>query len=314
VRKTIYIWTAVVLAGLVLESWAIYTLRLSGERWRFKAIVKDEPAAHALYDRMFETMRSAKSLSYEYSYSGPGEKPRRYLIWLKKPNYFRVEAFDGQGWRSGTLVGDGNNLWVYWPGDCPLIDPEDKEVPRESRSSRYVTRPTGLGRHSIGHVVPDLGRGMGMPIVDPSTFHGYTDSLQPYIDGVAGRGTDRIGREKCDVIEVSIMNAQRTWYFWLSQEDHLPRRIKQIIRGAWGNGVDVEDWSHVAIDAEIAPQKFVWSPPADWQRYVAPDPEGELLKAGEVAPDFELQAVDGGTIKLSDYRDKVVWLYVWRSG
>ena len=152
-----------------------------------------------------------------------------------------------------------------------------------------------------------------MPFIDPSTFHGYSDSLQPYIDGIASRGTDKLRGEECDVIEVSIMKAQRTWYFWLSKRDHLPRRAKQVIR--WiHNIVGVEEWLDVTLDSEIEPEKFTWSPPAGWQKYVPPDPEDKLLKPGEEAPDFTLRALDGGRITLSDYHGKIVWLYIWRSG
>lgn len=308
------IWiAAVIVAGVALESWAIYVLRPSAGRWRYEAIVKDDPAAHALYDQMIAALRNAGSLSYKCVYSSPGERAAHYLIWLKKPNYFRVEAINARGARTGTLVGDGNDLWVYWPGDCPHIDVEDTNIPREQWSSFYMTRPTGLGKHSIGHEVRELGRGLHMPFVDPSTFHGYSDSLQPYIDGIAARGTDKIRGRECDVIEVSIMNAQRTWYFWLSRQDHLPRRAKQIIR--WiGTSVSVEEWSDVTLNAEIPQDKFAWSPPEGWQVWVPPDPADKLLKPGQTAPDFTLRALEGGKIKLSDFRNEIVWLYIWRSG
>jgi len=224
-KKKARVWIAVIFVGVILESWAIYVLRPSGGRWRYESIVKDEPAAHALYDQMIATMRQAESLSYTCSESSPGHRAKSYRIWLKKPNYFRVEAADAGGALTGTLVGDGNDLWVHWPGTCPLIDPEDTNVPRELWSCQYKTHPTPLGRHSIGHEVMALGI-WHMPFIDPSTFHGYTDSLHPHMNGVAGRGTDTIRGEKCDVIEVCFMNAQRTWYLWLSQRDHLPRRAK----------------------------------------------------------------------------------------
>lgn len=311
-KKKTRVWIAVIAVGFILESWALYVLRPSGGRWRYESIVKDEPEAHALYDQMTATMREAQSLSYVCSYSGPGERAKSYHIWLRKPNAFRVEAVNAQGVHTGTLVGDGNDLWVFWPGICPLIDREDTNVPREMWSKQYMTHPTALGRHSIGHEVFKLGT-HHMPFIDPSTFHGYTDSLVPYIDGVASRGTDTIRGQKCDVIEVCFMKAQRTWYLWLSQKDHLPRRAKQVIRGL-GTYVGVEDWRDVTLDGKIDAKKFAWSPPAGWQEYVRPDPEDKLLKPGEEAPDFTLRALAGDKITLSDYHGKVVWLYIWRSG
>ena len=312
-KKKTRVWILIVVAVVLLESGALYVLRPSAGRWRSDAVVKDEPAAHALYNQMIAALRSADSLSYRCSYSQPGQRVEQYLIWLKKPNYFRVEAINARGALTGTLVGDGAHLWIYWPGDCPLIDPEDTNIPREQWSTFYRTRATAVGRHSIAHDALDLGRGTHMLFIDPSTFHGYTDSLQPYLDGVAGRGTDKVGQEECDVIEVSFMNAQRTWYLWLSQRDHLPRRAKQILRGI-GTYVDVEVWQDVAVNAEVPADKFAWSPPEGWRVWTSTDPATKLLKAGQLAPDFTLAALEGGKIKLSDFRDKIVWLYIWRSG
>ncbi len=312
-KKKTGIWILIVAAGLLLESGALYILRPSVGRWRSESVVKDEPAAHALYDQMIAALRNADSLSYRCSSSAPGQRAEQYLIWLKKPNCFRVEAINAHGSLTGTLVGDGARLWVYWPGNCPLIDPEDTNIPREQWPTFYRMRPTGVGQHSIAHDVLDLGRGVHMPFIDPSTFHGYTDSLQPYLDGVASRGTDKVGQEECDVIEVCFMNAQRSWYLWLSQRDHLPRRAKQIIRGL-ATLVGVEEWQDVTLNAEIPAERFVWSPPEGWRVWTAIDPATKLLKPGQPAPDFTLRALEGGKIKLSDFRDKIVWLYIWRSG
>jgi len=82
-----------------------------------KDTFKDEPEAHALYEKMIETMRSAESLSYKGDCGNC-----TYTIWMKKPNYFRVETINNrQGAECGTLVGDGDNLWIYWPeGNSPV--------------------------------------------------------------------------------------------------------------------------------------------------------------------------------------------------
>jgi hypothetical protein len=31
-------------------------------------------------------------------------------------------------------------------------------------------------------------------------------------------------------------------------------------------------------------------------------------------PDFELASIDGGTIRLTDYHGKILWLNIWRCG
>jgi len=268
----------------------------------------DEPEAHALYEKMIETMRSAESLSYKGDCGNC-----TYTIWMKKPNYFRVETINNrQGAECGTLVGDGDNLWIYWPeGNSPASD--DTNGNAQTQANVYMKKATPLARHSIGHEVGLLRAGMGMTIIDPSTFHGYTDSLQPYLDGVRSWDSESIEGQDCDVIEVSFMKRQRIWYIWLSKQDHLPRKIKQVVRVSRPL-IGYEHWSDVTINAEIPDDKFVWSPPAGWQQWTQPDLDEKLLKPGAEAPDFELFLANNTKVRLSDYRGKIVWLYIWRAG
>lgn len=278
---------------------------------------KDEPAARALYEKMIETMRNAESLSYTstYMWEAKGEEIGHctYTVWLKKPNFFRVETVGANGSNGGTLVGDGNDLWIFWSGNRPFFSSEERESYEKTRSNVYMTEVTPLGKHSIGHKTGLLGAGMSMPILDPSTFHGYTDSLQAYIDGLTSLGTEKGEDQDCDVIEVSIMKGQRIWQLWLSKQDHLPRKLKEIVHVSYDIIIH-EQWSQVAVDASIPTEKFVWQPPEGWQQWRLPSPEELLLKPGQDAPDFELFAADDTKIKLSDYRGKIVWLYIWRAG
>jgi hypothetical protein len=73
------------------------------------------------------------------------------------------------------------------------------------RFTSYMKVPSPLGRHSIAHQTDTLDTGMIAMIIDPSTFHGYIDSLQPYLDGVRGMGEERVGVEPCDAVEASFM-------------------------------------------------------------------------------------------------------------
>ena len=106
---------------------------------------QDEPEAHALYNQMVGAMRKAKSLSYVSHYTFEAKNIKMectYRAWLKKPNYFRVEVDSASdknsgifAWLenyfrekpestavkiSGILIGDGNTLWIYWPGGRPF--------------------------------------------------------------------------------------------------------------------------------------------------------------------------------------------------
>jgi peroxiredoxin len=155
-----------------------------------------------------------------------------------------------------------------------------------------------------------------MPIINPSIFHGYTDSFERHglIDGVQSMGTEKIADEECDVIEVSIKRGQRGRHLWLSRCDHLPRKLKEIIRLAGRNLITHETWSKVALNAEIPIETFAWSPAESWRERFIPGLEQKLLKPGQSAPDFDLVSADGSRIKLSDYRGKVLWLTFWRVG
>jgi hypothetical protein len=227
-----------------------------------------------------------------------------------------MEAVSVPDEKGGVLVGDGVNLYIYWPTGRPYFnieDIKDQETYAKTSSNIYMTKPAPPGQHSIGHEAVFLGAGMSMNIIDPSCFHGYTDSLQPYLDGVKGLGCKEVEGEPCDVIEAHIMKGQRVWQLWLSQKDHLPRKIKEVVHASYDIIVD-ELWSKVTINADIANEKFSWTPPAGWTQWRLPTLEERLLKPGETAPDFALLSTEGQIIRLSEYRGKIVWLYIWRAG
>jgi peroxiredoxin/outer membrane lipoprotein-sorting protein len=269
---------------------------------------------------MVGAMRAADSLSYESHYTwrvnGDVKGDFIYRVWLKKPNSFRVEveAVD-TGKMHGVLIGDGTTAWLYWPHGRPQwsLVPEDPVASQKTRFSSYWKTPTPTGEYSIGHAMVYSAENMFLPIVDPSTFHGLTDSLQAYTDGMKSLGTETVDSDVCDKIEVSFMNHQRSWTLWLSQRTHLPRKLEAVVR-AKDEMVANEEWSSVVVNDDIDGSKFIWKTPEGWTEWVRPEPEGSLLKPGTKAPDFDLVSADGNRIKLSDYRGQIVCLHNWRVG
>ena len=263
-------------------------------------------------------LHKARSLSYVSHYQreakGRFKSACTYRVWLKKPNFFRMETQSLSGKQGGILIGDGSTLWIHWPNGRPRWEfvPESA-ADQKTRFRSYMTKPAPLARHSIWHEVRFLGYGMSFPILEASTFHGYVDSIEGNLSAVRGLGSETIAGEVCDQIEVSLIDGQRVWWLWLSKRDHVPRKLKEIVHVS-DDIVTNEEWSSVAIDAEIPARLFAWKPPAGWTQWKLPDEEDFLLKPGSKAPDFELTSLDGGRIRLSDYRGKCVWLCFWRVG
>jgi uncharacterized protein DUF2092 len=266
---------------------------------------------------MLEALRAADSLSYEshYYWEAGGRQLVRgtYRIGLKKPNYARLEAYSGDE-VSSVLILDGEQLWIYWANERPRFTPGDDNEEEWRRTCRnvYMKKPAPPARHSIGHEVVFLVPRV-VCILDPSTFHGYTDSLQPYLDGVQSIGREQVDGEECDGIEVSFMDHQRSWYLWLSRHDLLPRQLKQVVRVAESQ-TSAETWSNVKLDADISQEAFSWRPPDGWHQWRPQTPEEQLIKPGTPAPDFSLSGLQGESISLSQFRGKPVWLVVWRAG
>lgn len=275
----------------------------------------DEPTAHALYDKMVETMRNAETMYYESEYKWEAQDKELghaiYKLWMKKPNYVRLEATSYVGEHRGIFIVDGEHSWIYWPTGRPYPPHENWEDYEKTCFNMYMKDLPGYW--SIAHQTDKLGVNMSMTVIDPSTFHGYADALQPYMDGVRNMGTEKVGEEECNIIEVSFMNHQRSWYLWLSKQDHLPRKLKAVVRVS-AEIIANELWSDVRLNNEIPMDKFTWKPPESWVEYKKPKLEDGLLKPGTEAQNFDLILTDGNRFKLSDYHGEIVWLVFWRVG
>ncbi len=274
---------------------------------------KNEPEAQAIYEKMLQTIQNANTMYYEsalYLISGNYERECTLLVWLKKPNYARVE-YKREGKITGILVGDGENFWIYWPKGRPYIGGENPNEYSLTRTNSYMRLNAPPGRHSIWHQLTYLGSILS--VFQPSKFHRCPESLDEYLDGVRILDTVIVNNEECIVIEVSYMKNQRSKCYWISNNDFLPKKMLEITRVS-KTLITFETWTNTRLNLEIADEKFTWKPPQGWKEFVLPALEEGLLKPGTEAPDFECSTIDGKKIRLSDYRGKVVWLVFWRVG
>ena len=289
---------------------------LSQEKDETDTLFQDDPEAHALYDKMNQALQDAQTLYFQslYYLEMPNLPPVicQYKLWMKKPNYARMEAYS-MGLLKGILVGDGEFFWIYWPNGRPKYNYEELDEYMNTRFNVYTKVSSPLGHHSLAHMIDRLGAGTVMTIIEPSVFHGYTDPFDYYLDGVKSLGTEKLGQEDCDIIEVSLADGQRIRQIWLSQKDHLPRKLKEIIK-LEQNLIKDEVWTNIVINQEIDDDKFSWKPPEDWKEWQIADFRQGLLQPGTEAPDFDLTLSDGKRFKLSDQRGKVIWLMFWRAG
>jgi peroxiredoxin/outer membrane lipoprotein-sorting protein len=275
----------------------------------------DEPQAHALYDRMFQTALNAGTMYFRSEYQcdlGTLKLLSTYQVWMKKPNYARVEIESPDMNGKGILVGDGRYFWLYWTDGRPFFYGEDAEHYERTRFNSYMRKPAPPGEHSLAHRIPDLGD-VAMTPFEPSSFYGYQEGLDMFLDGVRMVGKETIGEEKCNVIEAQFMDGQRSRFFWLSERDFMPRKIREIVR-LEQDVITEEVWTDVRLDEDMPLELFLWEPPEGWVRVEQPQGEAGLIAPGTEAPNFECELVDGGKCRLSDFRGDVVLLVFYRAG
>lgn len=275
----------------------------------------DEPSAHRLYEKMKKTLYNTESLYCEglSSKESRGNEYNRcsYKIWMKKPNYARIEQIIDKK-TMAVLVGDGKYFWTYWSDKRPYNGDEDTEEYLKFATKRYLKKPIP-SHHSLAHEFGSMGYGGGMTILELSLFYGYNDSLEPHIDGVKGLGKEIICNDGCSMIEVSYLHHQRSRYYWISENSSLPRKMEETVRVKYEIKA-YDEWVDIKINENMDLSLFSWNPPQGWKEWQPVKLEKGLLTKGTYAPDFDLQLIDGGKFRLSGYRGKIVWIVFWRVG
>lgn len=302
-----------ILVMFVLSCWFYFQRMNNVAEYEVPDQFQDEPEARARFDDMMMAYRQAQTLSYESELKWKHGK-FRYSVQLMKPNYFRLEGMDREGNEAGVMVGDGNDMWIFWRGIRPRYGFDEREDYLKTRTKGFMRMDAPPRKHSIKAEGSRLAAYMGIPVIEPSFFHMCWDTMLNHIDAMRSIGKRRIDGRNCTGIEISFMEGQRSWYLWLSDHDDFPRRLKEVVRAGSNTIVTTEKYFNVRFNGELEEAAFKWTPPTDWKEIIVPEPEETALKVGQIAPEITLQSIDGEEIKLSDYRGSVVWLVVWRVG
>ena len=95
---------------------------------------------------------------------------------------------------------------------------------------------------------------------------------------------------------------------WVDAKTGLPyRQAAYVKQGAKLTVLQQLNFTGWTLNKAIPPTQFAWAPPAGATEHTEP----KLLTAGAIAPDFTATAPDGSSVKLSDYKGKVVVLDFW---
>jgi thiol-disulfide isomerase/thioredoxin/outer membrane lipoprotein-sorting protein len=280
-----------------------------------------DSTAQARYDAMIESIRSARSLSWqaEYSFSAGGQGGRcSYRMWLKKPGFGRMEAImpasvTGVGEVvTGVIVGDGENFWIHWPAGFPGTRSWDPGHTGAADTHLYMRREFAPSKYSFSHDAGRLGSCLVLLASEPSLFHGGAETsfeLGPFTD----LGMETLDGQECDGVRSSLADGQRTVDYWIARTDQIPRRVRAVAHVAQDIVVE-ETWTGLSRNAEIPDSLFHWTPPEGSAEYAEPSLEATLLPEGAAAPDFHTTPLEGAPFRLSDFRGKVVLLNFWRIG
>jgi thiol-disulfide isomerase/thioredoxin len=110
-----------------------------------------------------------------------------------------------------------------------------------------------------------------------------------------------------------------TQELWVDPTTHLPEQQSLLLgTGDAAKEIDRVEFSNWVLGKPIAPTMFAFTPPVGATEFIpkpaAPRPPAPALLAdGTAAPDFTAIDKDGKSVKLSDYKGKVVVIDFWAS-
>ncbi len=126
--------------------------------------------------------------------------------------------------------------------------------------------------------------------------------------------TQSVDGVPCHVVIIDGETSQTgvTWY--ISVQDHLPRRFERRYLSARGITVrSVLTLRKLRVDGAVDDSSFSIEPPRDYRVETVGQRPPPMMNVGIIVPEFTLSGSDGREHSLSDYRGKLVVLNFWTS-
>ncbi len=290
------------------------------------ASAQQDPAAKAGLEAAAQALKGAQSLSYSLRSRGEGvfniqpkvscdiqmrrhaERPDRWMV--------RWSGSYDMGQGAQLLLAATDGFVVQW---------------QEVESKTIEERAAGFAKGFIPETILQFA-GRLAELEDPEPFKEHLAAPT-----IKGEGTAEHDGVTCDVILVD-QGPGQPQFRWAIGPDHVPRRMEWILAGEGLTGSWIFEASGVALNPEIAPDRFVVPVPEGYKLNAPnrPDPatvaaagaatgEGDAMRAprgpgtsvGYIAPEFELVGADlekgapGESVKLSKLRGNVVVIDFW---